>query len=158
MNQSRKEVTLTTDGACSGNPGPGGWAAVLVWGDKRKELSGAYRRTTNNRMELMGVIAGLETLREPCRVKLVTDSRYVANAIERGWAERWRRNGWKRNARGEKAINSDLWARLLDLCARHELSIEWVAGHSGHPENERCDQLAVAASQDPAAPPDPGYA
>lgn len=138
-----KEVTVFTDGACSGNPGPGGWGAVLRFGAYEKELSGGEESTTNNRMELSAVIAGLSALKEPCRVTVVTDSKYVYDGMTKGWAEGWRRRGWRR-ADGSPALNSDLWERLLDLAAKHDVSFCWVKGHSGHPENERCDRLAVA--------------
>ena len=137
-----KEVTVFTDGACSGNPGPGGWGAILRFGAYEKELSGGEASTTNNRMELSAVIAGLSALKEPCRVTVVTDSKYVYDGMTKGWAEGWRRRGWRR-ADGSPALNSDLWERLLDLAAKHDVSFCWVKGHSGHPENERCDRLAV---------------
>ena len=138
-----KEVTVFTDGACSGNPGPGGWGAILRFGAYEKELSGGEASTTNNRMELSAVIAGLSALKEPCRVTVVTDSKYVYDGMTKGWAEGWRRRGWRR-ADGSPALNSDLWERLLDLAAKHDVSFCWVKRHSGHPENERCDRLAVA--------------
>ena len=138
-----KEVTVFTDGACSGNPGPGGWGAILRFGAYEKELSGGEASTTNNRMELSAVIAGLSALKEPCRVTVVTDSKYVYDGMTKGWAEGWRRRGWRR-ADGSPALNSDLWERLLDLAAKHDVSFCWVKGHSGHPENARCDRLAVA--------------
>jgi len=139
-------VTIFTDGACVGNPGRGGYGAVLLQGKHRKELSGGYRLTTNNRMELMAVIAALCILKKPCAVMLYTDSRYLVDAMEKGWAERWRANHWKRNAK-EKAENADLWAQVLDLCAQHEVQFVWVRGHAGHRENERCDELSVQAAQ-----------
>ncbi len=136
-------VEVFTDGACSGNPGPGGWGAILRYGKIEKELSGGEKETTNNRMELTAAIEGLKALKEPCRVKLVTDSKYVADGISKGWAESWRRNGW-RKADKKPALNPDLWEQLLDLIAVHDVEIEWVKGHVGHPENERCDRLAVS--------------
>ena len=142
----KKTVELYTDGACSGNPGPGGWGAILRFGAHEKELSGGEANTTNNRMELTAVIEGLRALKEPCSVRLTTDSRYVADGIGKGWAENWRKNGW-RKADKKPALNPDLWEQLLLLCATHELEICWIKGHAGHPENERCDALAVAASQ-----------
>ncbi len=145
-----KEVTIYTDGACSGNPGPGGWGAILVYKGREKILSGGEALTTNNRMELSGAIAALETLREPCRVTLVTDSQYLASGIGRGWAAKWRANGWKKPD-GKPAKNADLWARLLALLEIHEARFEWVRGHAGHPGNERCDALAVAESKKAAA-------
>lgn len=138
-----KQIELFTDGACSGNPGPGGWGAILRYNGIEKELSGGERETTNNRMELTAVIEGLSALREPCRVRLVTDSRYVADGLGKGWAASWQKNGW-RKADKKPALNSDLWERLLELYNRHDVGIEWVRGHAGHPENERCDALAVS--------------
>lgn len=140
-----KKVTVFTDGACSGNPGPGGYGVILKYGNHVKELSAGYKRTTNNRMELMAIIAALEALKEPCEVELYSDSRYIVDAINKGWAKRWRANGWKRNKK-EAAKNPDLWQRLLDLLDKHRVTVHWVRGHAGHPENERCDQLAVAAA------------
>lgn len=139
-----KSVVLYTDGACSGNPGAGGWGAILDYQGKRKELSGGEVSTTNNRMELMAVIKGLSALKEPCHVKLISDSQYVINSLKFGWAANWKKNGWKRNKR-EKALNPDLWEQLLNLIEKHEMEYEWVKGHSGHPENQRCDDLATAA-------------
>lgn len=138
-----KYVELFTDGACSGNPGPGGWGVVLRYNGHEKELSGGERDTTNNRMELTAAIMGLSALKEPCEVRLVTDSKYVADGITKGWAESWRKNNW-RKADKKPALNPDLWEKLLDLIKEHNVTIEWVKGHAGHPENERCDQLAVA--------------
>lgn len=152
-----KEVTLYTDGACSGNPGPGGFGVVLLFGGHRKELSGGYRRTTNNRMELLAVIKGLEALRERCRVTLYSDSKYVLDALTKGWARRWRGNGWRRNRKGELAVNPDLWTRLLDLCERHEMRYQWVKGHAGDVENERCDKLSNEALARPNLPVDEQY-
>jgi len=138
----KKHVEIFTDGACSGNPGPGGWGVVLRLGEHEKELSGGERETTNNRMELTAAIMGLSALKEPCNVRLVTDSKYVADGITKGWAESWKKNGW-RKADKKPALNTDLWERLLELIHTHEVTIEWVKGHAGHPENERCDRLAV---------------
>lgn len=152
----RKNITIFTDGACTGNPGPGGYGAVLIYGDSRKELSGGYRRTTNNRMELTAAIVALRILKEPCQVTLYSDSKYVVNAIAEGWAQRWRSNGWKRNKK-EKAVNPDLWQQLLSLNERHDVEFRWVRGHAGNAENERCDQLAVQAAQQPNLPIDEGY-
>jgi ribonuclease HI len=148
-----KKIHLYTDGACSGNPGPGGYGALLTYGDHVRELSGGFSHTTNNRMELMGVIKGLESIKEACEVVVVSDSRYVVDAMEKGWAKKWRAQGWMRNKKG-KALNPDLWAKLLDLCAFHRVRYEWVNGHAGHPENERCDTLAVAAAAQPGLPED----
>ena len=141
-----KTVTLYTDGACSGNPGPGGWGAILEYAGTEKELSGGEKETTNNRMELTAVIMGLQALKEPCMVTLTTDSRYVADGIGKGWAESWRKNGW-RKADKKPALNPDLWEKLLTLVETHNVTINWVKGHEGHPENERCDRLAVAETQ-----------
>ena len=137
-----KCIELFTDGACSGNPGPGGWGVVLRYNGHEKELSGGEENTTNNRMELTAAIEGLSALKEKCRVRLVTDSKYVADGITKGWAESWRKNNW-RKADKKPALNPDLWEKLLYLIKEHEVTIEWVKGHAGHPENERCDQLAV---------------
>ena len=138
----RKFVEIFTDGACSGNPGPGGWGVVLRFGSHEKELSGGERETTNNRMKLTAAIEGLSALKEPCDVRLVTDSKYVADGITKGWAESWQKNGW-RKADKKPALNPDLWEKLLMLIKKHNVTIEWVKGHAGHPENERCDKLAV---------------
>ena len=137
-----KTVYLYTDGACSGNPGPGGYGAILKYGKHEKEICGGDENTTNNRMELLGVIKGLEALNEPCHVVLTSDSKYVIDALSLGWAEKWKQNGWKRNKK-DAALNPDLWERLLQLTSIHEMEYNWVKGHAGHPENERCDQLAV---------------
>ena len=153
---SKKHVTIYTDGACIGNPGPGGYGVVLIYGEHRRELSGGYRRTTNNRMELMGPIKSLEALNQSCRVTLHSDSQYVVEGIEKGWAKRWRGNSWMRNKR-EQAVNPDLWGRLLDLCETHEVEFRWVRGHAGDVENERCDQLAALAARQTALPVDEGY-
>ncbi|WRS28054.1 ribonuclease HI [Oscillospiraceae bacterium MB08-C2-2] len=143
MSVSQKKVYLYTDGACSGNPGAGGWGAILRYGGSEKELSGGEEQTTNNRMELTAVIKGLEALKEPCQVELFSDSKYVIDAIAQGWAKRWKQNGWMRNKK-DAALNPDLWDRLLALLEIHKVTPNWVKGHAGHPENERCDALAVA--------------
>lgn len=153
---SKKNVTIYTDGACTGNPGPGGYGVVLIYGEHRRELSGGYRLTTNNRMELMGPIEGLEALNQSCRVILHSDSQYVVEGIEKGWAKRWKSNGWMRKKR-KQAVNPDLWGRLLDLCEKHEVEFRWVRGHAGNRENERCDQLAVQAAHEEDLPVDEGY-
>lgn len=140
-----KKVEIFTDGACSGNPGPGGWGTILRYNGVEKELSGGEAETTNNRMELSAVIFGLKALKQKCNVKIITDSQYVANGITKGWAKSWRKNGW-RKADKKPALNSDLWEILLDELDKHEYEIVWVKGHAGHPENERCDELAVAQS------------
>jgi ribonuclease HI len=151
-----KHVTIYTDGACLGNPGPGGYGVVLVYGSHRKELAGGYRLTTNNRMELTAAIRGLAALKGPCYVELFSDSQYVVHAVEKSWARRWRANGWYRSNK-ERAENRDLWAELLTLCDRHEVRFKWIKGHAGHVENERCDQLAFQAAQLPHLPEDEGY-
>jgi len=141
-----KKVDIYTDGACSGNPGPGGYGTILRYNGQEKELSGGEANTTNNRMELMAVIAGLEALKEPCAVTLYSDSKYVVDALKLGWAQKWRANGWTRG-KNQPALNPDLWERLLQLYGKHQVALVWVKGHAGHPENERCDRLAVAQSQ-----------
>lgn len=149
-------VQIHTDGACLGNPGLGGYGVVMRFGDRSRELSGGYRLTTNNRMELLAAIKGLEALNRPSQVVLYSDSKYVVDAIEKGWAVKWRANGWMRNKR-EKAVNPDLWATLLDLCAIHDVEFRWVRGHSGVADNERCDRLAVAAAKGKNLQEDRGY-
>ena len=151
-----KHVTIYTDGSCLGNPGPGGWGAVLLLGENRREMSGGFKATTNNRMELLAVIEGLEALKETCRVTLFSDSRYVVDAMSKGWAKRWRAKGWQRNPR-ERAINPDLWERLLELAAKHDVEFKWVRGHRGVVENERVDYLATTAARQPGLPADSGY-
>ncbi len=138
-----KQVTLYTDGACSGNPGPGGWGAILEYRGVEKEFSGGEDRTTNNRMELTGVIRGLEALKEPCIVELYSDSKYVIDALTKGWAVGWRKRGWVK-ADKKPALNPDLWERLLQLCDTHEVHCHWVKGHAENPKNNRCDELAVS--------------
>jgi len=141
-----KKVTVWTDGACSGNPGPGGWAAILRFGEQEKEISGGEESTTNNRMELTAVIRALEALKEPCRVELFSDSRYVVDAMAGGWAEKWRMNGWKRG-KNQEAKNPELWERVLQLSELHKISWNWVKGHAQNKQNYRCDALAVAESK-----------
>jgi ribonuclease HI len=143
---SSKHVTIYTDGSSLGNPGPGGYGAVLLYQGHRRELSGGFRRTTNNRMELLAAIEALRALREPCRVTLYTDSNYLVNGITKGWAKRWRAKGWMRNKR-ERALNADLWAELLELYETHDVDFVWVKAHAGNEENERCDTLAKEAAQ-----------
>ena len=138
-----KTVTLYTDGACSGNPGPGGWGAILEYMGTEKELSGGEESTTNNRMELTAVIQGLDALKEPCVVELYSDSKYVIDGLSKGWAEGWRKNGWKK-ADKKPALNPDLWEQLLKLVKQHDVRYHWVKGHAENPKNNRCDQLAVA--------------
>ena len=140
-----KTVVIYTDGACSGNPGPGGWGAILLYGAHEKELSGGEPDTTNNRMELLGVISALESLKERCIVELYSDSKYVIDALEKGWAKGWKKNGWKRKT--GPALNPDLWDRLLTLCDAHEVNLHWVKGHASNSYNNRCDELAVVESK-----------
>lgn len=140
------KVTIYTDGACSGNPGPGGYGAILMYGERKKELSGGDPMTTNNRMELMGVITALKALNRPCQVELYTDSQYVVNGIEKGWARKWQANGWMRNKK-DKALNPELWQELLELLEKHTVTFHWVKGHAENPYNNRCDELAVAESK-----------
>ena len=151
-----KRVTIYTDGACEPNPGPGGYGIVMIYGIARKEISGGFRLTTNNRMELMAAIIGLEQLKEPCQARLYSDSQYLVQAMTQGWAQRWKGKGWKRSKR-EKAMNPDLWDRLLTLCEQHQVEFVWLRGHAGDPENERCDQLSYAALKLPHLPADAGY-
>lgn len=140
------QVTIYTDGACSGNPGPGGYGALMQSGKHKKELAQGYRRTTNNRMELMAVIAALQTLTRPCTVTLYSDSRYVVDTIEKGWAKSWKSRGWVK-ADKQPAMNADLWARALDLLAKHQVKLVWVRGHASNAGNNRCDEIAVGASK-----------
>ena len=137
-----KFVEIFTDGACSGNPGPGGYGVVLRYGTREKELSGGDSSTTNNRMELLGVITGLAALKEPCQVTLTTDSKYVVDSITKGWVYNWKKNNWIKSDK-KPALNVDLWEQLLPLLEKHKVTFNWVKGHAGHPENERCDRLAV---------------
>lgn len=139
-------VEMYTDGACSGNPGPGGWGTILRCKGVEKELSGGEKETTNNRMELLAVINGLEALTRRCKVTIYSDSQYVVNGITKGWAKSWKKNGWRKSDK-KPALNSDLWDRLLTLLDEQDYEFVWVKGHDGHPENERCDTLAVAFSQ-----------
>jgi len=152
-------VVIYADGACSGNPGKGGYGAVVLRSDQRQELSAGFRRTTNNRMEILGCIAGLDAVEERSDVILYSDSRYVVDASTKGWAQTWRSRGWNRKVEGElvPALNSDLWARLLDLCEWHRVQFRWVRGHDGNVENERCDELARAAAASDDLQPDTGY-
>lgn len=143
---ARKHVDIFTDGACSGNPGPGGYGAILRHDGREKELTGGARDTTNNRMELSAVIAALEALKEPCDVTLYSDSRYIVDAITKHWLENWQKKGWIRG-RNEPVLNRDLWEKLLALLNVHSVTFEWVKGHAEHPENERCDKLATTSAQ-----------
>ena len=141
-----KQVTIYTDGACSGNPGPGGWGAILEWNGQEKELSGGEAQTTNNRMELTGVISALRALREPCKVHLYTDSKYVCDAVTKRWVYAWQSKGWIKADR-KPALNVDLWEQLLPLLERHEVTWHWVKGHAENEKNNRCDALAVKESK-----------
>ena len=141
-----KEVTIYTDGACKGNPGSGGWGAILECEGVSKEISGGEAQTTNNRMELTAVIMALRKLRYPCKVKLVSDSKYVIDGISKGWAKSWRAKGWVKSDK-KPALNPDLWGELLDLAEQHELNCVWVKGHADNPKNNRCDEMAVAESE-----------
>lgn len=151
-----RSVLIHTDGACLGNPGPGGYGAVLSCDGHTMELSGGYKLTTNNRMEILGVIAALESLTETCDAQVVTDSMYVRDSIEKGWLSKWKRNGWKTAAKTD-VKNRDLWVRLDGLLAKHKVKFSWVRGHTGHPENERCDELARRAAQGRELKADTGY-
>ena len=155
MFAARKSVHIFTDGACLGNPGPGGYGVILQYGEHRRELAGGYRLTTNNRMELTGAIKALEALKERCDVTLFSDSEYVINSLAKQWAHAWRAKGWRR--KGGAVPNWDLWHRLLELYDHHKVRLEWVRGHAGHAENERCDELAVAAARGPDLDIDAGY-
>ena len=151
-----RHVTIHTDGSCLGNPGPGGYGAILEHKGQEKEFSGGYRRTTNNRMEILAVIVGLEALVEPCSVTVFSDSRYVVDAVEKGWARKWKANDWMRNKR-ERAVNPDLWERLLAALEKHQVELKWVRGHAGNAGNVRADKLAVAAANSPSLARDEGY-
>ena len=161
MNDSSKPVAMPlveiyTDGGCEPNPGPGGYGVVLLHPKKRAEASGGFRSTTNNRMEIFAAIAGLEMLRQSCKVTLYSDSQYLVDAIMKGWAVAWKKKGWWRTKK-ERAANIDLWERLLALCETHQVEFRWVKGHAGNPENERCDQLSMTALRQPDLPADEGY-
>jgi ribonuclease HI len=150
------EVEIFTDGACLGNPGPGGYAAILVCGEKRIEVGGGFRRTTNNRMELMACISALQRLKARCRVSVHSDSKYVVDAMRLGWARKWKAKGWMRTPT-EPAMNPDLWERLIELADAHETTFDWVKGHAGHPENEACDRMSVAWANRPDLPADEAF-
>ncbi|HOU15528.1 MAG TPA: ribonuclease HI [Anaerolineae bacterium] len=152
----QKHVTIYTDGSAIGNPGPGGYGAVLRFGEHSQELAGGFRRTTNNRMEILAAIEALRALKEPCTVTLHTDSRYLTDAITQGWVKRWQAKGWMRT-KDEKALNVDLWLELLPLLEKHNVTFVWVRGHVGNPDNERCDMLAREAATQPNLPPDKVY-
>jgi len=151
-----KKVHIYTDGACKRNPGPGGYGVVLRYDEQEKVLSGGYRLTTNNRMEMLGAIVALESLSSASAVTITSDSKYVVDAVVKGWARKWRSNRWKKSD-GQQALNQDLWIRLLDLCERHQVKFVWVRGHDGHPENERCDLMATTAADREGLPVDEGY-
>ena len=150
------KVDIFTDGSALGNPGPGGYGAVLLSGPHRKELSQGFRLTTNNRMEIFAAIAGLEALKKPCKVKLHSDSKYLVDAMSLGWARRWKAKGWWRTKK-EMAVNADLWKRLLTACDKHQVEFVWMKGHAGQPENERADELSTLLLKQPDLPPDEGY-
>ncbi len=139
-------VMMYTDGACSGNPGPGGWCAILKYGEHEKMISGGSRETTNNKMELTAVIEGLKALNRPCEVTVVSDSKYVCDAVLKGWVYSWQKKGWKKSD-GKQALNVDLWEELLPLLKEHNVTFKWIKGHAGHTENERCDKQAVIEAQ-----------
>ncbi|MBN1359691.1 MAG: ribonuclease HI [Sedimentisphaerales bacterium] len=156
MEEQKKQVTIYTDGGCLGNPGPGGYGVILRHGEHEKRLSGGFRRTTNNRMEIMGAIVALEALKIPCRVSLRSDSKYLVDAMTLGWVDRWKANGWRRNKK-DKAINIDLWERLLIACRPHSVTFTWLRGHAGHHYNEICDILAKQAAAQTDLPIDEEY-
>ncbi len=151
-----KKVDIYTDGGALGNPGRGGYAAILVHGGHQKEISGGYRHTTNNRMEMTACIKALEILKYPCHITLYSDSKYLVDGVTKGWATRWKNNNWMRNKK-DRAENIDLWEKLLNLIEPHDIAFEWVKGHSGHPENERCDELVKLAASLDNLPEDEGY-
>ena len=151
-----KKVLIHTDGACSGNPGPGGWAAILEYGVHRRELCGGFAETTNNRMELFAAVAALEALKEPCEVALHSDSSYLVNAVSKCWIERWKRCGW-RKADKQPVLNADLWERIRLQMERHQVTTVWLKGHAGHAENNRCDELARNCAHRSDLPQDPGF-
>ena len=155
---SKDKITIYSDGACLGNPGPGGYGVVLLWGQKRKELSGGYRLTTNNRMEILAVIKALQAIstKKRYKIKVFTDSRLVTNAFNQGWLTKWKQKGWKRNKK-DKVLNVDLWKQLLDEVEKHDVEFNWVKGHADIPENERCDVLARQAAQGGNLQIDTGY-
>lgn len=156
MSEQRKHVILYTDGGCEPNPGPGGYGIVLVYGSHHKQVSGGFQYTTNNRMEIMAAIKGLEMLKEPCEVTVISDSQYLVKAMTEGWVQRWQSKNWKKSG-AEVVPNVELWKRLLDLCSIHSVTFQWIKGHAGHPENELCDQLALDALRQTGLPVDEGY-
>ena len=153
---TQKQTIIYTDGSAIGNPGPGGYGVILRYGERIHELSGGFRHTTNNRMEILAAIEGLRALKEPCKVTLHTDSQYLVNAITKGWVKRWQSKGWMRT-KDEKALNVDLWLELLPLLDKHDVDFVWVRGHAGTPDNERCDVLAKMAASQPDLPRDEVY-
>lgn len=156
MNEKMPAVQIYTDGACSGNPGPGGYGCILIYQKHTKEISGGYNLTTNNRMELMGIIKGLEQLKKPCNIDLYTDSRYIVDAFNRGWIRSWMNKDWKKSD-GYPVKNVDLWKRLMELAKPHKINWIWVKGHAENELNDRCDRMAVKASKGENLPDDPGY-
>ena len=156
MSEERKHVIIYTDGGCDPNPGPGGYGIVLCYGKTRKTLSGGFRHTTNNRMEIYAAIRALESLKEPCQVTLYSDSSYLVQSMQQGWVKQWKENNWMRTP-NERAVNADLWERLLELCEIHNITFVWVKGHAGNKENEVCDRLSQAALQQPDLPTDEGF-
>jgi ribonuclease HI len=157
MSDELKNIEIYTDGACDPNPGgPGGYGAVLIYNGKQKEISGGFCSTTNNRMEIYAAIKGLEALKTACNVTLYSDSKYLVNAMTEGWVKRWKENSWWRNKQ-EKAVNTDLWEKLLSLCEIHKVEFKWVKGHDGNPLNEKCDYLSVTALKQKDLPVDEGY-
>ena len=141
-----KQIEIFTDGACKGNPGPGGWCAILRYNGVEKMISGGEKDTTNNRMELSAVLFALKALKEPCHITLQSDSKYVLDSLSKGWVYGWQKKGWKKSD-GKMALNIDLWEQILPLLKKHEVEFNWIKGHAGHAENERCDAMAVAESQ-----------
>ncbi len=146
MPENRFKVEIYTDGSCKNNPGPGGWGAVLMYGGKKKELSGGEPDTTNNRMELTAAIKALEALKQPCDVTITTDSKYLCDGMGKGWAKSWKKRGWRKSD-NSPALNPDLWERVLELCEIHKVKFEWVKGHAGHEYNERCDEMAQSEAE-----------
>jgi ribonuclease HI len=156
MADTFKNIIIYTDGAASGNPGPGGYGVVMLYGDLRRELSGGFRKTTNNRMELLAVIEGLKALKASCNVTIYSDSKYIVDAIEKGWLVNWIKRNWVKSNK-ERVLNPDLWQQLCVLLSKHKVKFSWVKGHDGNVENERCDELAVSAYKQPGLPPDVYY-
>jgi len=156
MAEEKKEIVIYTDGACEPNPGAGGYGVVLLFEKRRKEVSGGFRLTTNNRMEIYAAIKGLELLKEPCKVTIYSDSQYLVSAMMEGWVEKWKKKNWWRTSK-ERVVNIDMWEKLTALCEIHEVTFIWVKGHAGNVENERCDQLSYAALRQKELPPDEGF-